>query len=577
MKSKIIKNKIFVIAEIANSHQGNLEYLLNLIDEVAKTKADAIKFQKFYADELIEKDHPDYKLFKKLEFKKNEWKKIIKYAKTKKLKVIVDVFGIKSAKEISKIGIDGYKIHASDVTNPKLLEFFALKKEPVFISHAGAKINEIDEALKILSKNKKEIIIMYGHQGYPTKINDLNLGNISEIKTRYDKVIGISDHSDGSSELSLVIPLLAISMGAKVVEKHITLDRNEKRLDYQSALNPNEFKNLISLIRTTEKSLGVKKYQFSQNEQEYRIKHRKRVIAKKSLKKDIIVSRKFFDYKRINSKVESPPFFDFDGKKLTQNIKKGEILTKYMINNSHKIVSVIACRVSSGRLFAKPLQQIFKESILQLQLRQLKKSDYVEDIVLAISKNPGNEIFVEFAKQNKIKYVLGDDTDVLSRLILGANLVDADTIVRTTSENPFIYWEGLNSLIKNHLRKNNHLTTYAGLPLGSSIEVISKKALEISHKQGKEKHRSELCTLYINENPSKFKISRLKVEKSLYRPDIRLTVDTPQDLLVARIVFQNISKNNELIKIKSIIQFLDSHPKIKEINSNISIEYKRFN
>ena len=98
MKSKIIKNKIFVIAEIANSHQGNLEYLLNLIDEVGKTKADAIKFQKFYADELTEKDHPDYKLFKKLEFNKNEWKKIIKYAKTKKLKVIVDVFGIKSAK-----------------------------------------------------------------------------------------------------------------------------------------------------------------------------------------------------------------------------------------------------------------------------------------------------------------------------------------------------------------------------------------------------------------------------------------------------------------------------------------------
>lgn len=577
MIQKIIKNKVFVIAEVANSHQGSLEDLLKLINEVSKTNTDAIKFQKFYADELVDKQHTDFQLFKKLEFNRKEWSKIIKYAKSKKLRVFVDIFGIKSAKEISKMKVDGYKIHSSDLLNPEILEFCALQKEPILISLAGAKIYEIDEALKILSKNKKEIIIMYGHQGYPTKIKDLNLRNLDEIKKRFNYPIGISDHVDANSQMSLIVPLLAISSGVKVIEKHITLDRNEKKIDYQSALNPNEFKNLISLIRYTEKTLGKTNFQLTQSEEKYREKHRKKTIVKKTLKKGEKISVKNFEYKRVNSKIQSVPFFDFKDNKVTKNIKKGEILSKEILSRTNKVVSVIACRVGSDRLFAKPLQQIFSDNILQLQLKQIKKSKLIDDIVLAISNQPGNEIFIEFAKENNIKFVQGDDKDVLSRLILGANFVDGDIIVRTTSENPFIYWEGIDMLIKNHLANKNDLTTFSGLPLGTSLEVINKKALEISHKQGKSKHRSELCTLYINENPKKFKISRLKVVKSLHRPELRLTVDTPQDLMVARLIFKNLAKNNQMVKIETIIKYLDSNPEIQKINSDIAIEYQRFN
>jgi N,N'-diacetyllegionaminate synthase len=575
MKKK--KNKVFVIAEVANSHQGDLKYLFKLIDQVAKIKADAIKFQKFYANELLDKNHEKYHLFEKLEFNEKQWRKIITYTKTKKLKIFVDIFGIKSAKEMSKIKIDGYKIHSSDLVNPEILEYLSSRNEPVIITLAGAKFNEIDEAIKILSKKKKEIIIMHGHQGYPTKIEDLNLNKIDQIKKRYNEIIGISDHSDANLEISQIIPLLAISKGVKVIEKHITLDRNDKRIDYQSALNPKEFKNMIKLIRDSEKILTNTKNEMSKSEIEYREKHKKKTISKKILKKNVKISKNLFEYKRTNSKTLSISYFDFEGKKLAKNMKKGDILSRKMIKESHKIAAVIACRVGSDRLYAKPLQYVGKENILELQLRQLKKSKYIEDIVLAISQNPGNEIFVEFAKQNKIKFILGDDKNVLNRLILGANFVDADTILRTTSENPFIFWEGIDYLIENHLKNNNDLTTFVGLPLGSSMELISKNALEISHKQGKSKHRSELCTLFINENPSNFKISRLKVTKELKRPDIRLTVDTPQDLWVVRLIFQNLSKNNKLLKLESIIKFLDKNHEIKKINSDLPIEYKKFN
>lgn len=577
MNIKNDKNKVFVIAEVANSHQGDLKYFLKLIDQVAKIKPDAIKFQKFYADELLDKNHEKYELFKELEFSEKQWQKIITYTKTKKLTIFVDIFGIKSAKEISKMKINGYKIHSSDLVNPEILQYLSSKSEPVIITLAGGKLNEIDEAIKILSKKKKEIIIMYGHQGYPTKMEDLNLDKIDQIKKRYDEIIGISDHSDANLEISQIIPLLAISKGVKVVEKHITLDRNDKRIDYQSALNPTEFKNMIKLIRDSEKILANTKNEMNKSEIEYRDKHKKKTISKKVLKQNTKISKKLFEYKRTDSKTSSISYFDFEGKILAKNMKKGDILTKKMIKEPHKIAAVIACRVGSDRLYAKPLQYVGKENILELQLRQLKKSKYIKDIVLAISQNPGNEVFVEFAKKNKIKFVCGDDKNVLSRLIIGANFVDADTILRITSENPFIFWEGIDNLIENHLKKHNDLTTYSGLPLGSSMELIKKEALEISHKKGKNKHRSELCTLFINENPSNFKISRLKVTDKLNRPDIRLTVDTPQDLWVVRLIFQNLSKNNKLLKLGSIIKFLDKNQEIKKINSKLSIEYKRFN
>lgn len=200
----------------------------------------------------------------------------------------------------------------------------------------------------------------------------------------------------------------------------------------------------------------------------------------------------------------------------------------------------------------------------------------INDIVLAISRNVGNKLFVELAKKNKIKFVLGDEVDVLGRLIQAAKHVKANIVLRTTSENPYIYWEGIDALIKKHIEGNFDLSFHGGLPLGSGLEVINLKSLETSHKYGNKKHRGELSTLYIYENPQKFKIHRFEPAKTLQRPEIRLTVDTPQDLWVARIVYETLGKNGKPISLNKIIRFLDSHPRVKEINSNILLKYKRY-
>lgn len=572
--SFLLPKDVFIIAEMANSHEGKLDVAKKITQHAAKAKSNAIKFQKFTAEELAEKNHENYQLYKKLEMSNAEWKNLIDFAKKLKLKVFVDVFGIKSAKEISNFNVDGFKIHSSDLGNPVLIKFLASLKKPILLSTAGCLPNEIDEALKILSRDN--VVLMHGFQGYPTKLDDLDLLQIQELKSRYGLPVGLMDHISGDSQLSKIIPLLGISLGACVVEKHITIDRSKKGLDYYSALNPNEFSELVSLIRMVKSALGRRELTFSINELKYRLLHKKNTIAKVFIKKNTVLDESLFDFKRTKSKQESLSYYDFKGRRSSQDIPKGSILTKSKLDSKNRTVAaVLACRVNSTRLFAKPLQFVGKYRILELLIAQIKKSKLIHDIVLAISEDPGNEIFVNFAKENKIKFVLGDDSDVLKRLIVGAKYVNADIVFRVTPENPFIYWEGIDNLIKKHISGNFDLSIIEELPLGCNFELINRKSLELSHQNGDKRHHSELCTLYINEHQKKFKIYRFKPGKTLRRPEIRLTVDTPQDLLLARAIHATLGHRYTPIPLSDIIEFLEKNPHIAKINSHVPVGTSR--
>ncbi len=244
--------------------------------------------------------------------------------------------------------------------------------------------------------------------------------------------------------------------------------------------------------------------------------------------------------------------------------------------NIQKIVAVLPCRISSTRLFAKPLQQINNYEILLLLITQLKKSFLINKIVLAISNDSGSKLYVDFAKKLKIPYVLGSESDVLGRLIKGVKKINGDILLRVTSENPYIYWEGIDKLIQNHISGNYDLSFYKNLPIGASYEIINLKSLELAHKLGNAKHRSEYSTLYFFENPDKFLINPVLPKKSLQFPKIRLTVDTPEDLIVARIIHDKLGRKTNPIKLEKIINFLNSNKKILKLNSNIALKYKRY-
>jgi N,N'-diacetyllegionaminate synthase len=569
------KNKVYLIAEIANSHEGNFETAKKLIDVAHSSNADIVKFQLFKTAELLEKNHESFHIFQKLEMKNSEWSKLIAFAKRKKIKVFFDVFGISSAKIAYKLKPDGFKIHTSDITNSQLLNFFSKSKKPILLSTGGVTTKEISYALERLTKNNKEIILMHGFQGYPTKLLDLNLFRITELKKQFGLPVGIMEHVSGNSDMALIAPLLGMSLGATIIEKHLTLDRSFKGTDYFSSLNPNEFKTLSKLIHSTKQSLGSKDLIFSKNELLYRLKHKKNTITKRPLKKNTLLNENLFTYKRTKLKKESVPYYEFNYKLTKNKIKKGEILTNNLLKSLPKIAAVIACRVESGRLFGKPIQNLSNFTILDFLINQIKTSNKISEVVLAVSENQGNQIFIDYAKKNNLKFVIGDDRDVLQRLIKGAELVDANIIFRVTSENPFIYWEGIDTLIKKHIKENSEFSFIDNLPIGSGYEIINLESLKKSHKFGNKRHRSELCSLYIYEHQKDFKILRSQPSRELKKPHLRLTVDTPEDLLVARKIYESLGSDLKPIPLKKIINFLEKYPNIIKINSNIPLGVTR--
>jgi len=236
-----------------------------------------------------------------------------------------------------------------------------------------------------------------------------------------------------------------------------------------------------------------------------------------------------------------------------------------------KLVAVLACRNQSSRLYAKPLQNLDVKkgiTILDYLVAQIRLQPLISDIVLAISDQKENDIYQDIAKGYGVGYVRGDDRDVLSRLIKGAELTKADNIFRVTSESPYPYCESLESIYEHHCKNNIDYSTMPGLPDGGCFEIIKYEALKKSWDLGSQKHRSEFCCSYILENRDKFKIVNHQVSESLKRADMRLTVDWPEDLIAMREIYQNLGlKPEELLDFKKIIDFLHKNPKVNAINN----------
>lgn len=234
-----------------------------------------------------------------------------------------------------------------------------------------------------------------------------------------------------------------------------------------------------------------------------------------------------------------------------------------------KIVATLACRINSSRLYGKPLQLVNKYSVLDYMVRRLKERPEIENIVLAISEAKGNEAFIDYATTEGLPYVIGDDTDVLGRLIKACELCNGDTVYRVTTESPLSYLEGLPRAVETHQKLGADYSVYAKLPDGVTFELIKLDALKESHRKGESRHRSELCTLYINENKDKFKFNILEIDEKLQRPEYRLTIDYPEDLILLRKIFQHFKCDDKYILYSDIVYYLDRHPELRAIVENI--------
>ena len=556
-----------IVAEIANSHQGSPKKAEKLALKSLDVGADAVKFQIYFADELLVKNHPRYLHFKQQSFSERDWSKIITKVK-KKGKVYCDIFGLKAFNLAKKLKVDGYKIHSSDLLNFFLLKKVSKENKKIFLSSGGSTIGEIKYALNFFKNSKSKPILLHGFQSYPTKIEDIKLKRISFLKKYFKNHadVGYQDHTAGDDPFNLYLPLIAIGMGASIIEKHVTLNRKKKGTDYYSSIEPKDLKKFIEIIKKCNLSFGEDVFSFSKLENKYRAevkKHwvsNKNLIKKNTIKKNVIM-------KRIHSTESEPLYYDdIEGCEIEKNISKDDIIN--FNNIKKKNIAIIVARSNSKRLKKKAYLKINGETLLDHLIKRTKLSKKIDKIILCTTKKREDDKIINIAKKNKVSFFRGADQDVLKRMIFALKKIKKiASVVRITGDDIMVDPAYIDKSIAEHHKINADYTSSKSLPSGTESEVFNYRVLKLIFHISEDSSGSEYLTNYIIDNQSFFKINETKINKK-HKLNYRLTIDTAEDFLLVKKILEHMKKINKPYNytIDDIKKFFIKFPKFIKIN-----------
>jgi len=246
------KYPVFVVAEAGINHNGNVKIAKNMISSAKDCGADAIKFQTFRAGDLASKKSKFFKIFKKVEIDYTHLGELSDHAKKERIIFFSTPFSEEAVDVLADLHVPAFKIASGDITHIPLIKKAASKKKPIIISTGMSNFAEIDFAVKaIKSERNNKIIIMHSVTSYPTPSSDANLRAINTLQCRYKYPIGYSDNGAG-----ILVPIIAVSLGARIIEKHFTLNKKMNGPDHSFSADPNELSLLVKKIRETEIILG---------------------------------------------------------------------------------------------------------------------------------------------------------------------------------------------------------------------------------------------------------------------------------------------------------------------------------
>ncbi len=236
-----------------------------------------------------------------------------------------------------------------------------------------------------------------------------------------------------------------------------------------------------------------------------------------------------------------------------------------------KVLIAVSARMRSERCPGKALAPLAGKPLLEHLLERLCSLGGASPVVLATSDSVENDPLVETAERCGVRWFRGDENDVLGRHLALAEAFGVDHVVRVTGDNPLTDLPLIENLVTDHLEAGADYTYVPGdaLLMGILSEVISRKALETSHRDGEDRHRSELVTLYVKENPERFRVARAELPEQLYRPEYRLTVDEPDDLVLMERIFDKLYRSGVVLQTIDAIRLLDQEPELAEINAHI--------
>lgn len=330
---------VIIIAEAGVNHNGDVNIAIELVDEAAKSGADYVKFQTFKAENLVteyakkakyqqqngESGQTQYQMLKELELNEQSYQLIIKRCKQKNIGFLSSAFDLQSIEYLSKFKLPFIKIPSGEITNLPYLRKVASLNSKIFLSTGLSNMNEIENALLILTKGgakKTEITVLHCNSEYPTPFEDVNLNAMKTIGKKFNVNVGYSDHTIGTC-----VPIAAVALGASVIEKHFTLDKNLVGPDHSASLEPKEFRSMVESIRSIEVAMGNGIKKISTSEKKNLKSIRKSIVASRFIKKGELFSEDNIDIKRPGDGVSPMKWDQVLGKIAPKIFEKDQLIS----------------------------------------------------------------------------------------------------------------------------------------------------------------------------------------------------------------------------------------------------------
>jgi len=331
-------HKTFIIAEAGVNHNGRIDLAKQMIDVALEAGADAVKFQTFKTENLVSKNAPkadyqkvstgssesQFEMIKKLELDENAHKILFEYCLDKNIHFLSSPFDLDSIDLLNKLGMEIFKIPSGEITNlPYLRKIGGLNKK-VIMSTGMADLKEVEDALDMLIKagtELKNITVLHCNTEYPTPIEDVNLQAMLTIAQAFGVSFGYSDHT-----LGIEVPIAAVALGACVIEKHFTLDKNMEGPDHKASLEPHELKAMVKAIRNIEKAFGDGIKKPSTSEIKNKPIARKSIVAACDIKKGEVFTNNHITVKRPGTGISPMRWEEIVGKPSTKDYRKDDLI-----------------------------------------------------------------------------------------------------------------------------------------------------------------------------------------------------------------------------------------------------------
>ncbi len=340
MNSKLsfVSQGVFIIAEAGVNHNGQIGMAKRLIDTAKSAGCDAIKFQTFQAEKFVSRFAPkaeyqkkttdrresQLEMIKKLELDEQDHRKMMEYCVQKGIMFLSTPFDLESITLLHNLGLKIFKVSSGDIMNLPYLRKIGGLRGQVILSTGMAEMEDIKKALEVLMGNgtkKQDITVLHCTTAYPAPYEEVNLRAMLAIQETFQIKVGYSDHTQG-----IEISIAAVALGARVVEKHLTLDRRMEGPDHQSSLEPDEFKAMVQAIRHVEKAMGDGMKRPADSALKIRPAALKSIVAAKSIKKNEVMSDENIAVKRPGTGISPMRWDEVLGKKAVRDFAADELI-----------------------------------------------------------------------------------------------------------------------------------------------------------------------------------------------------------------------------------------------------------